>query len=217
MCHACGCRVLPRAGVQPTREWFAAHRDAYERDVRAPLEGLLEQLGGSWRVYRPYRDVRFSRDKEPIKRFAGAVAEQASGTGRFVRIDVRGLFVSSGLPMPARDQLVRLRAALADDGTGSAFGAAVAEVEASWQAVTPGRFAPLRGTPRGFRADHPRIGWLRWKGVEMPTLLGPLDWGVAAARAVGAWAAAAPVDDWLGRHVGPSSLSPQERYGRGPR
>ena len=63
-----------------TREWFQAHRDDYEREVRAPLAALVEEMdvrfaalapeivGDPKRsLFRIHRDVRFSNDKSPYK------------------------------------------------------------------------------------------------------------------------------------------------------
>jgi uncharacterized protein (TIGR02453 family) len=61
-----------------TREWFQAHRDDYEREVREPLAALVEEMdvrfatlspeivGDAKRsLFRIHRDVRFSSDKSP--------------------------------------------------------------------------------------------------------------------------------------------------------
>jgi uncharacterized protein (TIGR02453 family) len=60
--------------------WFESHRDAYERDLRAPLVALVDEMDarlgafmpeivGDRRrsVFRIHRDVRFSNDKRPYK------------------------------------------------------------------------------------------------------------------------------------------------------
>jgi len=70
------------------REWFAAHKTAYEADLRQPflrliaalsepLHGISPQIvanpkpmGGS--LFRIYRDTRFSGDKRPYKEHSGA-------------------------------------------------------------------------------------------------------------------------------------------------
>src|SRR4051812_47820766 len=53
-----------------SRAFFTAHKDVYERDVRAPFEALGELVAeefGPLKVFRPNRDVRFSKDKSPYK------------------------------------------------------------------------------------------------------------------------------------------------------
>jgi hypothetical protein len=49
-----------------SREWWPGNKDRYERFVREPLEALAAELEpefGPIKTFRPFRDVRFSRDK----------------------------------------------------------------------------------------------------------------------------------------------------------
>src|SRR4051812_33089267 len=53
-----------------SRTFWQANKTVYERCVKGPMEGLLAELEdefGAGKVFRPYRDVRFSRDKTPYK------------------------------------------------------------------------------------------------------------------------------------------------------
>ena len=50
--------------------YWQDHRAVYKRDVRGPMEQLLAELAdefGAGKLFRPYRDVRFSADKTPYK------------------------------------------------------------------------------------------------------------------------------------------------------
>lgn len=53
-----------------SKTYWTAHKEVYETKVRAPMEELLAALEpefGSGRIFRPYRDVRFSKDKTPYQ------------------------------------------------------------------------------------------------------------------------------------------------------
>jgi uncharacterized protein (DUF2461 family) len=53
-----------------TKAYRQAHKDVYERCVQGPMEALLEELAeqfGQGRLFKPYRDLRFSHDKTPYK------------------------------------------------------------------------------------------------------------------------------------------------------
>src|SRR3954449_7892910 len=53
-----------------SKSFWQAHKDVYERACRAPMESLfadLEPQCGPAKIFRPYRDVRFSADKSPYK------------------------------------------------------------------------------------------------------------------------------------------------------
>ena len=64
-----------------SKPYWEAHKDDYQTFVRAPMEELLADLEPAWgesHVFRPYRDIRFSRDKTPYKTAIGA--RSAMGT-----------------------------------------------------------------------------------------------------------------------------------------
>ena len=51
-----------------SKAYWQRHKDVYDTIVRAPMEELLAELEpefGEGRIFRPYRDIRFSRDKSP--------------------------------------------------------------------------------------------------------------------------------------------------------
>lgn len=200
-----------------TREFWTAERHRYDQLVKPPFLELLDELdgvGGTWRVYRPHNDTRFGSTKGPYKTFIGAVTERADGVGTFVQISGRGVLVGTGMPMLAPDQLAVYRTAVAAD-TGAELDHAIARVRGRGVDVHGGRWEPLRRVPRGHDAAHPRADLLRWKGVESNTRVTTPPWPTPAAAAVDLRLAidrAADVDDWLGRRVGPSTLTPEERF-----
>ena len=77
---------FPKAGISwfqslavaQNREWFQAHKLAWEQlwlqpmqsllaELRAPLEKIYGRKLGATKVFRLNRDVRFSKDKSPYK------------------------------------------------------------------------------------------------------------------------------------------------------
>ncbi|MFN8169465.1 MAG: DUF2461 domain-containing protein [Candidatus Nanopelagicales bacterium] len=82
-----------------TKTFWAAHKDDYQRAVRAPLEALMAELEpefGPASVFRPYRDVRFSKDKTPYKDHQGAFCGAEDGVGWYVQVSADGLMVAGG-------------------------------------------------------------------------------------------------------------------------
>jgi uncharacterized protein (DUF2461 family) len=60
---------------QNSREFWLAHKDVFEREVREPMAALLDSLPEDYqpfKVFRMNRDVRFSADKSPYKTAHGA-------------------------------------------------------------------------------------------------------------------------------------------------
>jgi uncharacterized protein (TIGR02453 family) len=189
-----------------SRAYFGATRERYERDVRGGLTALLEELagtfGGQVRVFRQQRDLRFSADKTPYKTRTYGVL---MGPGLYADLSARGLYAGSGYHRLARDQLERFRAAVADDTSGPALVAAVAAAREGGAEPDGER---LRGTPRGYPADHARSELLRHKGLFAGRALagaGGIGREAALAHVAGAWRAAAPLTAWLDTHVGPSA------------
>src|SRR5204863_7145062 len=73
-----------------SRTYWQEHKDLYERCVLAPMEALLSQVApefGPGKIFRPYRDVRFSANKAPYKTAIGATAG-----AHYVQISASGLF-----------------------------------------------------------------------------------------------------------------------------
>ena len=193
-----------------SKSYWQAHKDVYEDVVRAPMEELLAELEpeyGDGRIFRPYRDIRFSRDKSPYKTAIGATV----GDG-YVQVDARGLAVGSGMWEMAPDQLERYRAAVADDGSGSKIERIVSSVRADGLDVSG--HGELKTAPKGYPKDHPRIELLRYKGLvtwrEWPAgaWLGTKR---AKERIVEFLERSKPIGGWLHEHVGRSTMPERGR------
>lgn len=193
-----------------SKTYWQANRHVYDDQVRAPMEALMEELASDWgegKIFRPYRDIRFSPDKSPYKTHIGATF----GDG-YVQLSADGLAAGRGMYEMARDQLDRYRTAVSEDRPGEDLVAAVATARAAGLETTA--HDVLKTSPRGYPKDHPRIELLRFKGLitwrEWPAAA----WlGTAGAkdRIVEFLRASQPVSDWLRSHVGPSTLPPERR------
>jgi uncharacterized protein (DUF2461 family) len=208
-----------RLELDNSSEFWQRERSTYP-GIRETFAAVCERVVGfaDWRIYRPHANRRFQPDQPPLKTFIGGVAERHDGVGAFLKVDRTGLLVGTGMPMPAKDQLPRLRDAVADPDSGVALMEAMSDVRSAGVRVHAGRWKPLTRTPKGFPSDHPRADLLRWKGIEANSEVRSPDWSTvdeAAAAIMMLLARSTPLDDWLGRHVGPSSLTPQERYAPG--
>ena len=120
-----------RLEADNSKTYWTANKDVYEDCVRRPMEALAEECAefGSFKIFRPHRDVRFSRDKSPYKTHIGAVTEGEGGSLYYVQLSATGLFSASGYYMMAPDQLERYRAAVVADVTGGAVEDLVAGLE----------------------------------------------------------------------------------------
>jgi uncharacterized protein (TIGR02453 family) len=197
-----------------SKTYWQAHKPVYEESVRAPfiaLSGELEREFGPLHVFRPNRDVRFAKDKSPYKTAAAAVTESEGGASYYVQISSEGLYVGSGYYHLQPDQLERFRAAVDDDRSGRKLASAVAALRKQRYEVAARE--SLQRAPRGMPADHPRVELLRMKGIHVGRAFGAPAWlhtAKARVRITDAWRDAAPVNRWLDRHVGPSTIAPPE-------
>jgi len=193
-----------------SKAYWQRNKPVYEQLVRAPMEELLAELEPRWgegRIFRPYRDVRFSRDKSPYKTHMGATI----GPG-YLQLSADGLGAGCGMWEMASDQLERYRAAVDDDRAGDALAGLVAEVEAAGIQVEG--HGVLKTAPRGYPRDHPRIDLLRYKG-----LVTWRDWPAGAwlgtprakDRVVEFLERSEPIAGWLRTNVGPSTLPERSR------
>lgn len=191
-----------------TKAYWTAHRAVYEQQVRAPMVALLAELEpefGTGRIFRPYRDVRFSADKSPYKTAIAATLAR----GGYVQLSADGLAAGSGMYVMASDQLARYREAVADDRTGEELQAVVAGLTPRGIEIVG--HDRLKTAPKGYPKDHPRIELLRLKGLVAWRQWPAAPWlGTDAAkrRIVEFLRIAQPLDEWLETYVGPSELPP---------
>jgi uncharacterized protein (TIGR02453 family) len=187
--------------VDNSKTYWQEHKSVYERSVEGPMEDLLAELVddfGAGRVFRPYRDVRFSHDKSPYKLNCAAQLP-----GGYISFSADGLFVGSGLYMPEPAQLQRYRAAVDDARSGAELEAIVAALRKGGYDV--GAHDVLKTAPRGYPKDHPRIDLLRNKGIVMSRSWPVAPWlstRKAKDRVVACLGAARPLNEWLDRHLG---------------
>jgi uncharacterized protein (TIGR02453 family) len=188
-----------------SKSYWLANKDIYEQCVLAPMRELVAELEpehGEARIFRPYRDVRFSKDKSPYK------TEIAAAFGdSYVRLSADGLGAGRGMHEMAADQLDRYRGAVAADAAGERL-VKIVQALAAEDVGVQGHEA-LKRVPRGFPADHPRTDLLRQKGLYAWKHWPVEPWlGTPAARTelVSFLGAVQPLTDWLAHHVGPSDL-----------
>jgi uncharacterized protein (TIGR02453 family) len=187
-----------------TKTYWTKHKEIYDATVLRPMTELIEELApefGETKIFRPYRDIRFSKDKTPYKTHIGAMVG-----GGYVQFSAQGLAAGNGMYGMVPDQLDRYRHAVASDRTGGELEDVIAAVESAGIGVT-GRDV-LKATPRGYPADHPRIGLLRYKGIvawkEWP-VESWLETAAACDRVTGFLRATRPLSAWLDTNVGPSA------------
>ncbi len=200
--------------LKQDREWFRAHKDDFVRLWETPMQAFLSELQRGLnstfpftkrakpKVFRIYRDTRFSKDKTPFKTSISGMVPLVPGgpmiaAGVYFELGPQS-FGAAGRWMMEPAVLKRFRRAVADDATGAPFAKAVEKVTKRGFKVISHQL--LARVPPGFPKDSPRAELLRQKGFAleftMPSakVQGSKDfakWAVAQVKAI------APLIDWV--------------------
>jgi len=186
-----------------TKTYWSAHKAFYEESVREPMAQLLAELSGEFgpgRIARPYRDMRFRAGKSPYKTEIYATLDR----GGYVRFGADGLTAALGYYMMTTAQLERYRHAVNDEPSGAQLAELAGRLRRQGLQIAGGR--ALKTAPRGYPGDHPRIEFLRYKGLICWRQWPVTRWlGTAKAkdRLVDFLRTAAPLRQWLDEQVGP--------------
>jgi uncharacterized protein (TIGR02453 family) len=194
-----------------SKTYWQENKAVYEEKVRGPMDELLIELEpefGEGRIFRPYRDVRFSKDKSPYKTAIAATLAR----GGYIQFSADALGAGCGMYVMAPDQLDRYRRAVADERKGRELVDIVAKIRKRGIEVTG--HGELKTAPKGYPKDHPRIDLLRCKG-----LVSWKQWPVGAwlgtrkakDRVVQFLRTSQPLNEWLQKRVGPSELAEDAR------
>ena len=184
-----------------SKVYWQDHKAVYDRRVKAPMEELLAELAdefGAGKIFRPYRDVRFSADKTPYKTNCAATI----GSG-YISFSADGLSVGGGLYMPDPKALARYREAVDNEKSGVELVKIVAALRK--EGYDTMAHEVLKTAPKGYPKDHPRIELLRYKGIAMMKTWPVGAWlGTRKAkdRVVTTLRAGVPLNQWLLRNVG---------------
>mmetsp|Transcript_3942 Transcript_3942/g.14318 ORF Transcript_3942/g.14318 Transcript_3942/m.14318 type:complete len:227 (-) Transcript_3942:231-911(-) len=163
---------LNRLHENNNREWFTEHKKEF-KEIEKEVKQFYNQLGSELgkhdkidkvKLFRIYRDVRFSKDKTPYKtHFGGSFhrVKPALRGGYYLHIAPNNeSFIATGFWEPNKDDLLRIRKEFEMDTT---------EIEKiinkkSFKNVW-GEFEgdELKTAPRGFDKEHPAIDLIKKK------------------------------------------------------
>src|SRR3984885_15873400 len=114
------------------RVWFEARRSVFEKELKEPMLKLIGEVNEAMAEFAPmhvrppqkimmriYRDIRFSKNKQPYKTHVSAWwvrdgLEKTSGGGFYFHVSPEEVFVAAGVYMPEREQLLAIRRHLAE-------------------------------------------------------------------------------------------------------
>lgn len=187
-----------------SKAFWEAHRSIYDGAVKAPMLELAEALEeefGPAKIFRPNRDVRFSKDKSPYKTHQGMYVPVAEATGWYFQLSAAGVMVGVGFYDASPARLTLLRKVI-DGADGATLARLVEKMTADGWALGG---ETVKTAPRGYSVDHPRIELLRHKSMTLSKSYGfaPV---VHSAKLLDRvrddWNAGRPFVEWLSAHLG---------------
>lgn len=157
------------------RDWFLEHKGQYilaQNNMKHVAEEIQSALSkkdeiSDARVFRIYRDVRFSKDKSPYKNNLGIHFTRATAHrrgGYYLHIQPGQSFAGGGFWAPNPDDLKRIREEFAFDAR------PIRKILASKKFIQ--YFGELQGeelktAPSGFDKNHPDIDLIRKKSFTV--------------------------------------------------
>jgi uncharacterized protein (TIGR02453 family) len=164
------------------REWFQAHKAEFEEGWNTPMKLLLEQVREAIdrayahceldepKVFRIFRDVRFSKDKSPYKTHIGGYVptKRSQKTTEvpmalYFHVGAKETFGAAGHYMMDPHSLERFRTAVAEDARGKELDKILSRL--AKKGFVTGSHETLKRVPKGFDPDHPRAELLKRKGL----------------------------------------------------
>jgi uncharacterized protein (TIGR02453 family) len=190
-----------------SKPYWTAHKAVYDAAVHAPMAELIEELAAELgpvfgaaeaKIFRPYRDIRFSADKTPYKTHIGATI----GQNAYVQFSADGLGSGAGMWHLDTERLTAYRSAVAAGSSGERLEEIIAGIEKAGHEIHG--HDTLKSAPRGYAGDHPRIALLRHKGLTSWQQWTPGPWLTTAEakdRVLEFQRASWPLVEWLREHA----------------
>lgn len=157
------------------REWFEKNRGKYElakEDFEKFVEALMKELSrinpalGNLKVkdcvFRIYRDVRFSKNKQPYKTNMGAYfvegGKKSDKAGFYIQLEPGNSFIAGGSWMPQAPQLKAIRQEIDYNFEDFEKILHAKPFQKSFRELSDSR---LKTTPKGYESTNPAIAHLR--------------------------------------------------------
>lgn len=153
------------------RDWFTENKvlfTARQNEVKHFFNGILDNLKThdeieKLKIFRIYRDVRFSKDKTPYKYNFSASFSRAGAQrrgGYYVHIQPKGSFIATGFWNPEKEDLLRIRKEWEVDTSDLLDIINQKPFKSVWGLLEGDA---LKTAPKGFEKDHPNISLIRKK------------------------------------------------------
>jgi uncharacterized protein (TIGR02453 family) len=153
------------------REWFELHKSRFkslETEVKRFYTNLMDKMKEhdeieKLKMFRIYRDVRFSKDKTPYKsHFAGSFSRAGANLrgGYYLQIRPGESFIAAGFWEPNTEDLLRIRKELEYDASAFRKLINMPSFKDTWGEIVGDE---VKTAPKGFNKEDPNIDLIRKK------------------------------------------------------
>lgn len=168
-----GLEFLKKLAQNNNREWFQQHKETFKKYLEAPAKSFVEAMemrfeqllpgsqavGG--KIFRIYRDIRFSKDKTPYKTHIGICFTEGKskydgGCSQpifYFHLAPPKLTLGAGVHKFSREMLDSYRDAVVDDEKGAELSRVIDEMEGIGYEVKGTHY---KRVPHNYDKDHPR-------------------------------------------------------------
>lgn len=170
-----------------SKAWFDTHKNDFEKYVLGPARDFVAEMGRSLAkispkinadprvnrsIFRPYRDIRFSKDKTPYKTHLGIFFWEGSRakmecSGYYFHLEPPTLFLAAGIHCFSPLLLGTYRDSVVDREHGSDLIKAIKQVSKLKGYSVGGTH--YKKTPRGYDASHENAAMLLYNGLYVWT------------------------------------------------
>lgn len=153
------------------RDWFAAHKKTFKAH-EANFKELMGELKNAMdahdeiekmKIFRIYRDVRFSKNKEPYKTNLACSFSRSGAKlrgGYYVHIQPSASFIATGFWAPNKEDLFRIRKELESDATEFRKAILNKNIRKHWGDLVGDE---VKTAPKGFDRNHGSIDLIKKK------------------------------------------------------
>ena len=162
---------LKELKLNNNREWFNENKDRFNT-IQSQVKIFAQEVNDSLnvsdniekiKIFRIYRDLRFSKDKTPYKKNIGMAFHRAKPElrgGYYLEISADESFIAAGFWNPNKEDLLRIRKEIEIDGQEFKRIINQKKIKDIWGDL---RGDEVKTSPKGFNSDHQHIDLIKKK------------------------------------------------------
>jgi uncharacterized protein (TIGR02453 family) len=162
---------LKELKLNNNREWFNENKDRFN-NIQSQVKIFAQEVNDSLnvsdniekiKIFRIYRDLRFSKDKTPYKKNIGMAFHRAKPElrgGYYLEISADESFIAVGFWNPNKEDLLRIRKEIEIDGKEFKRIINQKKIKEIWGDL---KGDEVKTSPKGFTSDHEYIDLIKKK------------------------------------------------------